>query len=624
MNVSTGEESFEQILEFLRQSRGFDFTAYKRASLMRRIARRMHMVGMTTFDGYLDYLQVHSDEFPELFNTILINVTSFFRDPDVWAFLDAEILGTLIERQRAGTSLRIWSAGCASGQEAYSIAMLLAERIGLDALRSQVKIYATDVDDEALAEARRARYPARQLEEVSPALKHKYFEPSESEYTIRRDLRRCVIFGRLDLVQDAPISRVDLLICRNTMMYFNSEAQARILRRFSFSLNENAFLLLGRAEVLYSHKETFVPIDLKRRLFRVTTTRARRDLGVPHSTRERETMLNSPPALLLRDAAFDSGPFPQIMLDASEVIVAANARARHYFGIKLKDVGRPLSDLEVSYRPADLRTALHDAVLENREVHLREVRWSVGADTRYFDVLVAPLFDEHRAFLGARVTFDDVTRTRDLQTELQSSKQELDSTNEELQSTNEELETTNEELQSTVEELETTNEELQSTNEELETMNEELQSTNEELQTMNDEIRTRSTDTGALNSYLESIFTSLRSAVVVLDAERRVQLWNARAQELWGVTSAETRGAHFLTLDIGLPVAELTEPIESVLMGAADHRDVAIRATNRRGKPIECTVSVAPLRRLGAKQASGVILLMDDGAVVVGQPAPDA
>ncbi|MEO8077867.1 MAG: PAS domain-containing protein, partial [Acidobacteriota bacterium] len=171
---------------------------------------------------------------------------------------------------------------------------------------------------------------------------------------------------------------------------------------------------------------------------------------------------------------------------------------------------------------------------------------------------------------------------------------------------------------------ETTNEELQSTNEELETMNEELQSTNEELQTMNDEIRTRSTDTGALNSYLESIFTSLRSAVVVLDADRRVQLWNARAQELWGVTSAETRGADFLTLDIGLPVGELTEPIESVLMGAADHRDVAIRATNRRGKPIECTVSVAPLRRLGAKQATGVILLMDDGAVVVGQPAPDA
>jgi two-component system CheB/CheR fusion protein len=476
-----------------------------------------------------------------------------------------------------------------------------------------VKIYATDVDDEALAQARSASYPARQMEDVPPALAEKYFDVAGANHTLKRDLRRCVIFGRLDLVQDAPISRVDLLLCRNALMYFNSEAQARILRRFSFSLNENGRLLLGRAEMLYSHSATFLPVDLKRRLFRVTVKRGHRGPGGTASLRGRDIMGNSfSPDARLRDAAFDADSTPHLVLDASEVLVAANGRARHLFGISETDIGRPLRDLEVSYRPADLRTAIRDAVLESRDIPIREVRWPIAGEARYFDVLVAPVFDGKRALLGLRISFEDVTRVRLLQAELHTSKAELDTTSEELQSTNEELETTNEELQSTVEELETTNEELQSTNEELETMNEELQSTNQELQTMNDEIRSRSTDVRALNTYLESIFTSLRSAVVVLDADCRIQVWNDRAQDLWGVRADETRGAHFLTLDIGLPVGELKEPIDSVLSGEVEHADVIIRATNRRGRSIDCTISVAPLRSSGAGEPTGVILLMDE------------
>jgi two-component system CheB/CheR fusion protein len=367
--------------------------------------------------------------------------------------------------------------------------------------------------------------------------------------------------------------------------------------------------------MLYSHSATFVPIDLKRRLFRPVAKRQRRKPGGAPTTRGLDMMpIPSSDDIRLREAAFEAGPLPQIVVDPSEVLVAANGRARHHFGISLKDVGRPLRDLEVSYRPADLRTAIHDAVLERRDVAIKDVQWSVGGEARYFDVLVVPLLDPKRALLGVRISFEDVTRMRQLQTELRSSKAELDSTSEELQSTNEELETTNEELQSTVEELETTNEELQSTNEELETMNEELQSTNEELQTMNDEIRTRSTDMRALNTYLESIFTSLRVAVVVLDADCRVQVWNDRAQDLWGVTAAESRGAHFMSLDIGLPVEELKPMIESVLSGARKHADVSIRATNRRGRTIECTVDVAPLRPPDSAQVTGIILVMDEAA----------
>jgi two-component system CheB/CheR fusion protein len=194
---------------------------------------------------------------------------------------------------------------------------------------------------------------------------------------------------------------------------------------------------------------------------------------------------------------------------------------------------------------------------------------------------------------------------------LTHSKQELETAYEELQSTNEELETTNEELQSTVEELETTNEELQSTNEELETMNEELQSTNEELQTMNDELRNRSTELNSSNAFLEAVFTSLRAAVVVIDRELRVQVWNAGALDMWGVRRDEAQGSSFFNLDVGLPVAELHQPIREVLSGAAGHREMVLPATNRKGRSIRCRVSVAPLTGLD-RAVTGAILLMEE------------
>jgi two-component system CheB/CheR fusion protein len=210
-----------------------------------------------------------------------------------------------------------------------------------------------------------------------------------------------------------------------------------------------------------------------------------------------------------------------------------------------------------------------------------------------------------------RIVFSDATFLHQLQAELHASKQELETAYDELQSTNEELETTNEELQSTVEELETTNEELQSTNEELETMNEELQSTNEELQTMNDELRTRSMDADLLNAYLESIFSSLRSAVVVLDRDYRIQVWNRQSEDLWGMRADEAIGAQFQSLDIGLPVEQLAQPIRSVMNGEQSIVEKSVRALTRRGKTIDCVVSVSNLNSADGHNA-GVIMLMDE------------
>jgi two-component system CheB/CheR fusion protein len=610
MATPTDLASFEQLLEHLRQTRGFDFTAYKRTSLIRRVLKRMHTVGVPTFDAYLDYLQLHPGEFAALFNTILINVTSFFRDPDVWAYIDTVVLPQLLESRPVSEPLRVWSAGCASGEEAYSVAMLLAERLGLEGVRERSKIYATDVDEEALTDGRRAVFDVSHLTGLPPGFTEKYFSIDEKGAALNRELRRAVMFGRLDLLQDAPISRIDLLLCRNTLMYFNADAQKRILSRFSFSIAPEGFLVLGRAEMLFSHTAMFVPADLPRRIFRVVARASHRDRLAPLET-GRENMSNgSSPQKRLRQAAFEADPTPQLIVDAAGVLISATAGARQQFGLRPTDIGKPLQELEVSYRPADLRGAIDRVVADRREVVIKDVHHVVAGQTRDYEVTVAPLLDEQHAVAGIRIHFVDCTSVHRLQSELHASKQELETAYEELQSTNEELETTNEELQSTVEELETTNEELQSTNEELETMNEELQSTNEELQTINDELRTRSLDADVLNTYLESVFSSLRSGVVVVDRDYRIRVWNRRAEDLWGIRTDEAVGAPFLSLDIGLPVAELAQPIRDVMNGEKSALARTIRSTTRRGKSIECHVSVTPLAAEGA--SAGVILLMDD------------
>ncbi|MFI5228983.1 MAG: CheR family methyltransferase, partial [Gemmatimonadales bacterium] len=260
------QDEVEALLEYLKRTRGFDFTGYKRASLERRIIKRMQMVGVASFAEYTDYLEVHPEEFSGLFNTVLINVTSFFRDASSWEFIAGSVIPDLLARRTEGKPIRVWSAGCASGEEAYTLAVLFAEALGADAFRERVKIYATDVDEEALLKARQATYSDREVAEVSPPLLEKYFEAAEGKYLFRKDLRRQVIFGRHDLIQDAPISRVDMLVCRNTLMYFNAETQTRILARFQFALNDHGVLFLGRAETLMTHAGTFAPLDLKRRV----------------------------------------------------------------------------------------------------------------------------------------------------------------------------------------------------------------------------------------------------------------------------------------------------------------------------------------------------------------------
>ena len=267
MPNQTSDPNLEPLLEYLNQSRGFDFSGYKPNSLQRRIQKRMQMVSIENYVDYIDYLEVHPDEFNQLFNTILINVTSFFRDTQAWDCLKQEIIPNIIQSKKPGQPIRVWSAGCASGEEAYSLAILFAEALGENEYRQRVKIYATDADEEALAQARAARYRLKDLEPIEASLQEKYFQSSSGSFIFRPELRRQVIFGRHDLVQDAPISRLDLLSCRNTLMYLNAETQSQILSRFHFALRETGYLFLGKAEMILTRTNVFIPKELTHRIF---------------------------------------------------------------------------------------------------------------------------------------------------------------------------------------------------------------------------------------------------------------------------------------------------------------------------------------------------------------------
>ncbi|MFF4254801.1 CheR family methyltransferase [Streptomyces sp. NPDC001663] len=605
------DEELEELLGFLRDTRGFDFTGYKRSSLGRRIRKRMADARVTSYTDYRDRLETNADEFNALFNTILINVTSYFRDPDAWTFLQREVMPELLAQSGSDEEIRVWSAGCSSGEEAYSLAIMFAEALGLEETLERVKIYGTDVDDEALRDARSGLYPAKALGQLEPELRDKYFEQSGARFVFRPDLRRRVIFGRHDITRDAPISRLDLLVCRNTLMYFNVEAQTQIVDRFHFALREGGFLFLGKAEMLLNDGDRFDVMSMRQRTFR-------RRPGVasppyqPAPVKIRTGMSGDLHSVArhrqLRDLILDSTPSATVAVDADGMVILVNSHARVQFGLSSNDIGRPFQDLEISYRPVELRSLIEQAAHERRTLRVNGAERRTGEDVQYFDILVQPLAGPDGLTAAVNITFTDVTVATQLKSEIKRVREDLETAYEELQSTNEELETTNEELQSSIEELETTNEELQSTNEELETTNEELQSGNEELETMNEEMRVRTEELDEARAFLEAVLTSIAAGVVVLDQGLKVKSWNRGAVDMWGLRPDEVLDQPFYGLDFGLPVEKLRETIQICVETGRRGEPLPVPAVNRLGRAITCLVHCSPFDG----HNGGVVLLMEE------------
>ena len=581
---------FTELLEYLNTSRSVDFTAYKRPSLQRRIDKRIHAVGVDGFESYREFLELHPDEFDALFDALLINVTSFFRDETAWRYVEQDVIPAIIAAKDPTDSIRVWSAGCASGEEPYTAAMLLAQALGVEAFRRRVRIYATDMDEDALRTARTARYSERDLQKLPEDLRSRFFERSGERYAFAVDARRAVLFGRHNLLKDAPISRIDLLICRNTLMYFNSEAQQQVLARFKYALNAAGFLLLGKAETILNDEAGFVPKSLAARVFvKKDGADAPRDAGRPR--------LSADPAYSdLVGPAFEAGGLPQVVIDIDGTLVLANAAAREFLGIREERTS--LEELHITDHAAELRAAVRRAMEARAPFVLQGLQRRTNPDgsIQIVDVIATPLVGTADDTVGIAITIRDVTEEQHVRREAERARGELQAAYEELQST--------------VEELETTNEELQSSNEELETTNEELQSTNEELETINDELQQRTDELNDVNAFLEAVLGSLSAAVIVVDRELRVQAWNDAARDLWGLRSDEVQGQHLLNLDIGLAVDELRKPVRAVLAGEAAAESL-MAAVNRRGRPVSVIVRYAPLANDGNGDVGGAILMME-------------
>jgi two-component system, chemotaxis family, CheB/CheR fusion protein len=580
----SADVSLNELLHELAQQRGFDFRGYKRTTLERRFRRRMFQLSLGTYGEYRDYIRKHPDENNKLLSTILINVTEFFRDPPAWEIIRHEILPSLLKSLKPGHSFRVWSAGCASGEEAYCVAMLLAEHFGSRLEEYDVKIYATDIDEDALTTGRRGEYPAEALRRVRPEWREKYFH-GKGPSRVNREIRRLVIFGRSNLAHDAPISHVNLLICRNVLIYFDSELQRRILGQFHYALDPGGIMFLGKSESQLTNSSQFRRINARWRIFKRMTgddvsdtpmalaeTRALRKPPASQDKEYLEGMRLQNRNLLesLRVGVFVLGP--------DDSIIQNNSAALTLCGLTPADLsGKRLRDTDVFMRIPDLGAHLQASRISNESARFEE-RIKTASAERLLEIIIRPIVSERGQRNGTFVYVDDNT----VREKLRMTVEELESTGTELQSANEELETTNEELQSTNEELETTNEELQSTNEELETTNEELQSLNEELETTNQELEERTKELDQVNDVYLQTLQEIRLPVMLANQERYIEFWNNGALRVFGFKSKPP-------VDLTIEQLPLSEELRKLLVRR--HQTVLLK-----GQPM-----IARAQSLGGK-----------------------
>ena len=559
------KQALEQFLEELRERAGIDFSSYKMPTILRRLQRRILATATTDLDGYVHYLNTHPQEYQQLINTLLIKVTEFFRDPDLFAYVRTEVLPDLIAHaEQGGREIRIWSAGCATGEEAYSLAMLVSEALGEQMEQYHVRIFATDVDADAVAFARRGTYPSSALTDLSEEVLERYFTRTDGAYGIKKAVRALVVFGQHDLGQRAPFPNVDLVVCRNVLIYFTPELQRRTLHLFAYSLRDGGYLVLGKAESTSPLAESFVLQHKQHKVYRrqgervlVPATRFTAPVTPlpPKKTLPKRTL--SPPALpqppkeaphirSISEAFLRRIPVGLVVVNRQYDIQTINSTARAYLAIHGSAIGEDVVHLAQGIPDKLLLSTLSRAFQSGEPTSIDEVvvEEVTTGEPRYLQIRCQPQRSEgERGPVDAvLLVIQDVTpfveerqrlaqQVRDLNADLERVKQEaatelerredvarrvaqtyrqvleanqeLTSTNEELRSANEEFLVNTEEAQAATEEVETLNEELQATNEELETLNEELQSTIEELNTTNDDLHARSQELQDLASTSE-------------------------------------------------------------------------------------------------------------------------
>jgi two-component system, chemotaxis family, CheB/CheR fusion protein len=583
------EKALHDILQLLRSHTGHDFRHYKRATVLRRIERRLQVRGVTTLPAYRALLESDEKESAALLDDMLIGVTNFFRDREAFDALERDVIPQLFLDKPSNEQLRVWVAACSTGEEAYSLGMQLMEQAGLLPTPPSIQVFATDIDDNAIALARSGLYPGSIITDVPPSRLRQFFTKEESRYRIRKTLRDRILFASHNLLRDPPFSRLDLISCRNLLIYLNRDIQAQVLEMFHFSLNPGGFLFLGSSESAEVANNYFAPFDKKNRIYRarILSRSARYTPLLPLGSMAKpvaSSMVPTPQAKQkfsfgeVHQRALMQHAGPSVIVNQESNIVHISDRAGRFLHHAGGELSRNLVSLVYPELRLELRTALFQALQSGKSVEARQVQMTRDGRTFYVNMVVRPFHDDEAAADFMLVQFDEVEQTMGEQSSgdgqdrvLAQLEQEIQRTKEQLQETIERSEISTEELRASNEELQAINEELRSATEELETSKEELQSVNEELITVNYELKLKIDETGKVNDDLNNLIASTDIATVFVDSATRIKRYTPRAADIFNIIPS----------DIGRSLLDITHRLDYDQLAAdAD-------ATFRTLRPVE-------------------------------------
>jgi len=566
---ASSDELVRRILGLLRAKTGQDFTRYKRATVLRRLARRMQVAQTDELEQYLTYLRNHAEEAQALFNDLLISVTSFFRDPDAYKALASEVMPALFEQNSGDGAIRVWVAGCATGEEAYSIAMLLLEEAGQRDVRPDIQVFATDLDEQALAVARDGRYPATIAADVSEERLRRFFVREGDQFRIRREVRDLVVFAVHSILRDPPFSRINLLTCRNLMIYLDRDLQQQVCSILHYALLPTGYLFLGTSETAESPMGLFAPLDRDARIYQALERtrdalpmlpRVLSAVRLPEPTLPRPVRpQTSVDASVHWRALEEIGP-PSMLVDEGLGIVNLSETAGRFL---LHPGGPIVSEASEVVRPElrlELTAALHRAFEQGQPSVTLPIPVRFNGSPTAVVLHVRPVMREGvpRTALvlflegGPVEAGQEPAQIGEASPIVSQLREELSATRTVLRTTREQYEAATEELRAANEELQSINEEYRSTAEELETSKEELQSINEELQTLNNELKIKLELVSRAHNDLQNLMSATDISTMFLDTSLRIQRFTPRISELFNVQAG----------DEGRPVTDFTHRLE--------------------------------------------------------------
>ena len=536
---------------------GHDFSKYRRSTVLRRIARRMQVTRSDDLQAYYEFLRANVDEAQSLLNDMLISVTTFFRDAEVFELLRTSIVPQLFTGKDPHRQIRIWVPGCATGEEAYTIAILLLEEANEQQIRPPIQVFGSDLDSRALATAREGRYPTAIEVDVNQERLRHFFIREADHYRVRQDLRDIVLFANHSLLKDPPFSRIDLVSCRNVLIYLDHEVQQQVLNALYYALNGGGYLLLGPSEAAERPQGLFRVIDQKARLYQSTAAPAEKAHALPqllHSRKEVPIQRARTPSMAMSEVAahrraLEQVAPPSILVDASHQILHLSENAGRY----TQPIGGPLTgDIVDLVRPefrAELRAALHRAFDHHHPTLSLPILVTFNGAPHRVDLQVKPVSPQEGAEGTVLVLFiegeaiDPSLVSRNVQQATDETvrrlTEELELTQARMRTLHEESAGANEELRASNEELQSINEEYRSTSEELETSREELQSINEELTTVNTELKQRLEAVSRANSDLENLMAATEVGTLFLDTDLRIRRFSNRVTDLFSITSTD-------------------------------------------------------------------------------------